>query len=591
MQEPISYYKARIEAQQKQIKALSTRLNTLSIARIFVFLAVIAGVYFLNEHTVVVVIIVFIGLALFLWLLSKYTDLKQQKQFFKLLLEINQEELEIAVGNYHSRPDGMQFLNPEHPYSLDIDLFGTGSFFQYINRTATEEGTALLAKKLLANDIEHIVEKQEAVKELSQQNQWCQEFSAMAKMIDSEYSSAAILTWLKTYRRQFSKLHLRLSALFSAASLILFALVATQSLSILYLGYWLLFGLTVSALFLKNVNQLSAQSSQAKDVLKSYAKLLNSIETNRFNASMLKEKQVQIMHNGSKASKVLQEFSNYIDRLDNRNNLIWALLANGFFLADIRQSYYIEKWMSKHSHSVETWFETISFFDAFNTFGTYSFNHPMAVFPTTRTNDAVTISAKDLAHPLIMPNKRIPSDVSINEQQFFIVTGANMAGKSTFLRTIGLHIVMANVGLPVCATHSSYKPIKLITSMRTTDSLTDDSSYFFSELTRLKLVVDTLAHTPHFVILDEILKGTNSTDKAIGSKKFVERLVKLNATGIIATHDLSLCEIEAEQPAVKNYYFDAEIKNDELFFDYKLKQGICKNMNASFLLKKMRIVE
>jgi DNA mismatch repair ATPase MutS len=150
---------------------------------------------------------------------------------------------------------------------------------------------------------------------------------------------------------------------------------------------------------------------------------------------------------------------------------------------------------------------------------------------------------------------------------------------------------MANVGLPVCAKESKYKPIKLITSMRTTDSLTDDSSYFFSELTRLKFVVDTVdKDTNYFIILDEILKGTNSTDKAIGSRKFVEKLVKLNATGIIATHDLSLTEIETELEAVNNYYFDAEIINDELFFDYKLKLGVCQNMNASFLLKKMEIV-
>jgi DNA mismatch repair ATPase MutS len=178
----------------------------------------------------------------------------------------------------------------------------------------------------------------------------------------------------------------------------------------------------------------------------------------------------------------------------------------------------------------------------------------------------------------------------IENEQFFIVTGANMAGKSTFLRTVSLHIVMANVGLPVCAKSSQYMPVKLITSMRTSDSLTDDSSYFFSELTRLKYIVDLIQKEPYFIVLDEILKGTNSTDKAIGSRKFVEKLVASNATGIIATHDLSLCEIEKNLEDVKNYYFDAEVIDDELHFDFKLKQGICQNMNASFLLKKMDIV-
>ena len=259
-------------------------------------------------------------------------------------------------------------------------------------------------------------------------------------------------------------------------------------------------------------------------------------------------------------------------------------------LWDIRQTYHVEQWISNYADKVEDWFDVVTFFDAYNTLGNFAYNHQVFTYPEI-TSENITINAKDLGHPLLLPEKRIDSDLELQEEQFFIVTGANMAGKSTFLRTVALHIVMANVGLPVCAKDSKYKPIKLITSMRTTDSLTDDSSYFFSELTRLKFVVDTIEKDKnYFVILDEILKGTNSTDKAIGSRKFVEKLVKQNATGIIATHDLSLTEIEAELEGVKNYYFDAEIKNDELYFDYKLKKGVCQNMNASFLLKKMEIV-
>jgi len=166
-----------------------------------------------------------------------------------------------------------------------------------------------------------------------------------------------------------------------------------------------------------------------------------------------------------------------------------------------------------------------------------------------------------------------------------------MAGKSTFLRTIALQIVMGNIGLPVCAEKTVYTPIKLITSMRTTDSLTDDESYFFSELKRLKFIVNEIKNDHYFIILDEILKGTNSTDKAIGSRKFVDKLVNSKSTGIIATHDLSLCEASKELLKVKNYFFDARIENDELYFDYTFKEGICQNMNASFLLKKMGIVD
>ena len=443
---------------------------------------------------------------------------------------------------------------------------------------------------MLSNNIEHIPEKQEAIKELSQMTRWRQDYSANAKLMESENSSEEVLKWLSQHESKFSNAHQTLAIGFSLASLIVFSLVLANVIPLSYLGYWLLLGLFISGVFIKRVNVLSYQSSKTKDLFKSYAVLLHTIEHTDFKSQWLKKRQATIKTEGQKASVLVKQFSQLIDRLDNRNNLIWAIVVNGFFLADIWQSVLIEKWIIKHKTHINQWFKTVAIFDAYNTFGTYAFNHPQYVFPEINS-EGNTISATALGHPLINADKRVCSDVNIHAQQFFIVTGANMAGKSTFLRTVGLHIVSANLGLPVCASYARYRPIKLITSMRTNDSLTDDSSYFFSELKRLQYIVNQLKKDPYFVILDEILKGTNSTDKAIGSKKFVERLVQFKATGIIATHDLSLCDIEVSQPAVKNYFFDAEIKNNELYFDYKLKQGVCKNMNASFLLKKMGIVE
>jgi DNA mismatch repair ATPase MutS len=343
-------------------------------------------------------------------------------------------------------------------------------------------------------------------------------------------------------------------------------------------------------MYLKKVNTLANNASKTKDTFKQYALLLKAIEAQTFQSQLVQEQQKRIQSEALKASQIFSKFSKALDALDNRNNLISAVLANGYLLWDLRQTYNIEQWIQQYADKVADWFDVVTFFDTYNSLGNYAFNHKEFIYPEI-TNATTTISAEHIGHPLLNSKKRVNSDLLLQQRQFFIVTGANMAGKSTFLRTVALHIVMANIGLPVCAKKSTYKPIKLITSMRTTDSLTDDSSYFFSELTRLKFVVDTIEKdTNYFVILDEILKGTNSTDKAIGSRKFVERLVGLNATGIIATHDLSLTEIESELSAVKNYYFDAEIINEELHFDYKLKQGVCQNMNASFLLKKMEIV-
>ena len=278
-----------------------------------------------------------------------------------------------------------------------------------------------------------------------------------------------------------------------------------------------------------------------------------------------------------------------VDAFDQRNNMIIALVGNALFLWDLRNAVKVESWINSYKHTVKKWFEVIAFFDAENSLANFSFNHPNYTFPKIN-EDKPVIKSTQLGHPLLKTEKRIDNDFSILENEFFIITGANMAGKSTFLRTVSLSIVMANIGLPVCAETFEYTPIKLITSMRTSDSLADDESYFYSELKRLKFIVDTIHTDEYFILLDEILKGTNSKDKAIGSKKFVEKLLGSQSAGIIATHDVSLCELENEYSEIKNYYFDAKITNDELHFDYLFKKGICKNMNASFLLKKMKII-
>ena len=278
-----------------------------------------------------------------------------------------------------------------------------------------------------------------------------------------------------------------------------------------------------------------------------------------------------------------------LDALEQRANLLISVPGNAFFQMDRYNTNRIEKWIKTNKNEVGSWFEVIAFFDAYNSLGNFAFNHPNYTFPKINNNQT-TVKANQLGHPLIAEDKLVYNDLRIDREHFFVITGANMAGKSTFLRTVSLHIVMANCGLPVCATTSEYSPIKLITSMRTADSLTDDASYFYAELKRLKLIVDKIKTDTYFVVLDEILKGTNSKDKAIGSRKFVEKLSASHSTGIIATHDLSLCEVAKENNKVENYFFEAFINGKELTFDYTFKKGVCENMNASFLLENMGIV-
>jgi hypothetical protein len=589
MTNPLSFYNQEKEILEQNLSKLKKQLYTISTLRLLVFLATAFSVYFFFDEIKFVAISAFIGVVLFGLLLVKNATLQIRKQILAEKIKINSIEISVLQGNFDSLDSGREFVDANHFFSNDIDLFGKRSFYQYSNRTATKEGAALYAKHLTENSIANIKEKQKSIQELSERVDWRQHFSAIASLVKVEVSSQAIIKYIKDYKEVLPNYNRVLITIFPLTSLVFIGLVSFGLFPFSYLVAWFFMGLFITGTQVKKTSKIYNQSGKAKETFKQYYKLLEEIEKANFTTSILKEQQKKVQLENEKASVVFYKFSKILDSFDQRNNVLIALVGNAFFLWDIQNAYKVEKWISKYKNTVENWFDVITFFDAQNTLANFYFNHPTFVFPILSKEKAI-VRAQELGHPLLNSEKRVDNDFEINKEQFYIVTGANMAGKSTFLRTVSLTIVMANLGLPVCAKEFEYAPIKLITSMRTSDSLADDESYFYSELKRLKFIVDEIANEDYFIVLDEILKGTNSKDKAIGSKKFVEKLNASKSTGIIATHDVSLCVLEEENESIENYFFDAEIKNDELHFDYTLKKGVCKNMNASFLLKKMKIV-
>ncbi|MEO9570704.1 MAG: DNA mismatch repair protein MutS [Polaribacter sp.] len=589
MKKPFDFYSEQKSNLEKEAASLKKKSVNLSIFRFAVFLATCFLIYLTFGKYPDVFIIAFLGVLLFAFLVVKHVNLQRERAIVKAKININKTEIDVLNRKFHHLDAGDEFINPNHFYSNDIDLFGLGSFFQYINRTVTNEGKKLLAKTFTENKIVNIVDEQNTIKELATKVKWRQHFSALASLVTTKDTSVFIVNWIQNYKTTLPKILGVIQLVFSVLSLILIGLVSFGLISFSYLLIWFFIGLFITVRFLKKTNNLYTETDKIRETFKQYHVLLNEIENEQFSSKILKEKQQIINSESKKASVIFKEFSRFLDAFDQRNNIIIAVFGNGLFLTEIRTAVNVEKWISKYKHTVEKWFSVVAFFDAQNSLANFNFNHTKFVFPEISSKKEI-INATNLGHPLLDVTKRVDNDFTINKEQFFIVTGANMAGKSTFLRTISLSIVMANCGLPVCAENFKYAPIKLITSMRTTDSLTEDESYFYSELKRLKFIVDEIKTTDYFIILDEILKGTNSKDKAIGSKKFVEKLTKSKSTGIIATHDVSLCELENEFSDINNYFFDAEIYNNELSFDYTLKNGVCKNMNASFLLKKMEIV-
>ena len=588
--EPIAFYRNEINIFSIQLKEIKQKLLRLALIRLFVFLLTVFGVYYCIDIPKWPVVIGLSGFVMFLYLVSKYTDLKENRKTIAYLIKINQDEVDIIEGKSTDFDTGERFVDDEHAFASDIDLFGEGSFYQMINRAELKDGTQLLADTLKSNSTDEIEYKQAGIKELSNQPKWRQNFKATAHMIQTDVSRASIVSWLKDYKVFMPNFVVKLSFIFPYLSVLLiglfiFDIVAFEPVLII-MGV----GLLITGVFVKRINKLALHVGQLKQAFSNYSKLIALIEKSTFSSQMCLDQKEKITADGKLASEILSQFSKYLNGLDQRNNILFGVLGNGFLLWDCKHVYRIEQWISRYNRLVEDWFEAVEFYDANNSLANFSFNHPSYILPVLSEKPSVLIKAKDLGHIMINSNKRIDNDLIIDAQNFKIITGANMAGKSTFLRTIALSIVSANIGLPVCAKSYEYSPIKLVTSMRNTDSLKDDSSYFFSELVRLKYIVNAIKNTSYFIILDEILKGTNSKDKEEGSKKFMRKLAQSSSAGVIATHDLGLCEIAEEISSIQNNYFDAEIIDGELFFDYTLKDGICKNMNASFLLKKMEII-
>jgi DNA mismatch repair ATPase MutS len=317
--------------------------------------------------------------------------------------------------------------------------------------------------------------------------------------------------------------------------------------------------------------------------------LLKKIEDEIFVSEKLINLQQKLTYKKENASVHFKKLSSLFSSMDTISNLVTAVLFNGTFLYNLHVFKSLIKWKNDHADTLEIWLEVIGEFEMLNSLANMAYNNPAFVFPTL--NDNFKIDFADLSHPLLNENTRIGNDVRFYPESFMILTGSNMSGKSTFLRSLGINMVLTGMGSPVCASHANVHPLPVLVSMRLSDSLSDSESYFFAEIKRLKQIMDELESQPAFVLLDEILRGTNSDDKRNGTIEVVKKIIAKKAIGAIATHDIEVCLTTNEYPEVlTNKCFEVEIINNDLHFDYKLRDGICKNRSATFLMKKMGVI-
>ncbi|MCK9639409.1 MAG: hypothetical protein M0R39_05820 [Prolixibacteraceae bacterium] len=573
-------------------------LFLISMLRLIVFVGGIGlSSYGFTKNSFVGTSVLLIFISLFLVLVKLYSLHDRKKNLLENLVNINRNEVKALSYDLSPFQDGSQWIDSSHDFSNDLDLFGTGSVFQYLNRTVSGYGNKILAIWLsepfsLATKIK---ERQEAVHELSSNLTWRQEFIAKGMGHSFEEKDlAGLLDWLndkqKFFQSVFGKFIIFL--LPSVASLSLVLLMAGM-INYSFFTFFFLLNLSLVAWRLRSIGKLHMKLSKNYIFLSSLGTLLATFEKEPFKSPVLRKIQSDI--SGAQGTAVIQfkKLSRILQAFDNRINLLVGLFLNGLLLWDFHCVYKLEKWKEKSKDRLPQWLNHLGEIDAFISLANFAYNNPDFVYPVV-TSDKSILKAKNLGHPLIHEENRVCNDFILpGSGHICIITGANMAGKSTFLRTVAVNYILGMTGAAVCATEMDFMPLRLFTSMRTSDSLDHNESYFYAELKRLRILKERLEEGVNILfILDEILKGTNSNDKSNGSKLFLKKLIGLGGTGLIATHDTSLGEMEEEFPElIANRCFEIEIEEERIIFDYKLQNGITQKMNASMLLRQMGLTE
>lgn len=576
------------ELEQKKIakQAAGQDVKTFTFLRLITFLVGLTALYFCWPSVMSVSISLVLYSAGFLWLVSKSVDAKLKLEKCSVHLELLTAELEIITHKKSAFDSGAEFITPTHAFATDLDLFSKGGVFSFFNRTNSKNGKESLAKLLLsgANNPDTIKQYVEA---LSEQIEWTQNFRVTGSL--NSRSGA--------YDKKISDL-VSIRFVNSSTLKILAILIPVLSIGSL-LAYnlgWLSEG--VMALVLTIAFSLIGKELKTTNA---WANTLGSYETRLvtiYEQVQLLQQLKGVPFRDSKSDLAfleheLKKILQINKRFELRLNILVSIPLNLFLAWDFRQRLALEKWIDKNATAFSALQTELAMMEAYVSGATVRFNFKEETCYANIDSDFTSISMENLAHPLIKQEKCVPNDFYLPEStDFIILTGPNMAGKSTFLRSIGLGLCFANAGFPIFAKSFSCPPLDLFTSMRTADDLTQESSYFHAELTRLQQLKNAnKGERQLFVLLDEILKGTNSKDKEEGSKKFLIKLQNLGIKGLIATHDLSLCVLADERSGFENFYFDSTIFAEELSFDYKVKRGICQNMNASFLLKKMDLID
>ncbi len=525
------------------------------------------------------------------------TILKRKILRLQRMIKINEQELPALQHDFSAFNPGNEFVSQEHPYTFDLDIFGTGSLFQYLNRTSTVFGKEKLADYFSRaySYRDEIRARQQAVAELAADIEFRQKLQLIfVEEQTSLVDLAALKDWLNDPSGMPGARYVKvLSFLLPAVTSGSILLSAFGIIPVQFPVFMVLLQLMVVFAYGRKAMAVHQAVTSQVDILRKYAMALTLATETTFAAEFNRKLQDGLSPKaGMIPGKLIKRLSELLNMMDANLNLLVSVIMNGLFMFNIHVLMAVEKWRVANRNLVPEWFAILAEFDALSSLGTYAFNNPGYAYPVP-VSDRFQFIAEKIGHPLISSEICVTNDIDITGwNQFRIITGANMSGKSTFLRTIGTNLLLAMTGAPVFAEKLIFYPIEIHSSIRTNDSLAKRESYFYAELRRLKeIITDLEAGREKLILLDEILKGTNSSDKQTGSIALIRQLMKYKLAGLFATHDLALGELVNHYPEnIRNLCFEIRITGDKMEIDYKLSPGVCRNLNASFLMKNMGII-
>ncbi|WP_407312376.1 MutS-related protein [Desulfosporosinus sp. SB140] len=589
---PEEQYQKRKSYYARRYETITQFINRLSNLRLLTFLigAVMAVVFYMQEKSAWAYGILLLTVVAFIALVFWHQTLKTKQTYLHVLYENYDQALKRLVGEWKLFSDqGEDFKNPEHPYAEDLDIFGIGSLYQWITTAKTFRGRETLREILIhpPEDYEVIKKRQVAILELSKNLAWRQRFLAEARLAKRPMRSpAGIIDWAKTY----DPIYLRRDVLILARALPL----VTITFLLLYfftatVSYWFpLLGLLIQAGILligKQRGKTLNAVYEFKETIRIYEKMLERFEKRSFHSDYLQTLKRNLWdRDGRAAFEQIRKLSGLADLIANRGNAMF-LIVNIVTLWDIQCMISLEAWKEKSGRSLGQWIDTIAELEALNSLAIIAADHPEWSLPVI-IPETPGVMAVEMGHPLL--KNPVCNDLSMDKDSgVLLITGSNMSGKSTLLRTVGINLVMAYAGVPVCAKVFRCSIQQLFTCMRVRDNLEENISSFYAELLRIKRIVEASKQEKRiFFLLDEIFKGTNSEDRHAGARVLIRQLSKAGAMGMVSTHDLELGDLERETNRnIRNYHFREFYQNGQIHFDYKLRPGISTTRNAMYLIK------